>query len=174
MVIPEKISLFNAYVGSADAANKLAGVTDEITLPEFESMSESLSLAGMGGEVDSPSPGQFKSAQMEIPFSNISLSCLKTVADDSKPIVLKAAQEQINTDTLEKSYVGRTITIRGMTKKINYGKLKKGGYGNPSITKEVIYYKDQLGDEVLTEVDKFNGKAVINGVNLMQNVENLI
>lgn len=61
-----------------------------------------------------------------------------------------------------------------MTKSINYGKLKKGGYGNPSIKKEVIYYKEEIDGEVITEIDKFNGKCIINGTNIMQDIENLI
>lgn len=174
MNIPEKINRFNMYVDKVEENSKVSGVTDEVTLPEFENMSETLSLGGMGGEVDSPSPGQYKSTQIEIPFSNISEDSLNAAADDSKSIILKAAQEQLDTETLSKSYIGRTITVKGMTKKVNYGKLKKGGYGNPSITKEVIYYKDQVGDTVITEIDKFNGKAIVNGVNLMADIDNLI
>lgn len=171
--IAEKNNLFNAYLGTVNAKNKLMGVTDEVTLPEFEMASETLSLAGMAGEIDSPSPGQTKSAQIEIPFTNISKEALRAVAD-SESIILRAAQEQLDTETLSKSTIGRIITVRGMTKSINYGKLKKGGYGNPSIKKEVIYYKDVLDGETITEVDKFNGKCMINGKNMMQDVEQYI
>lgn len=172
--IAEKINLFNCYVGSADAAHKIVGITDEVTLPTFDTASETLSLAGMAGEVDSPSPGQFKSAQFELTFSNISEEGMKIAAEDNKTIILRAAQEQLDTDTLEKTHIGRVITIKGMTKEINYGKLKKGGYGNPSIKKEIIYYKDELDGKVITEVDKFNGKSIVGGKNLMSDIENLI
>lgn len=172
--ISEKLNVFNAYLGSVDAANKLIGVTDEITLPDFECMSETISLSGMAGEVDSPSPGQFKSVQFEITFTNISKDSLRAAADDSKSIILRAAQEQVDTETLSKSLVGRAVTIKGMTKSINYGKLKKGGYGNPSIKKEVIYYKEEYDGETITEVDKFNTKCIINGKNVLQEIESLI
>ncbi len=172
--IAEKINLFNAYLGSVNAANKLIGVTDEVTLPEFENMSETISLSGMAGEVDSPSPGQFKSVQIEIPFTNISSEALRAAADDSKTIILRAAQEQVDTESLHKTSLGRIITIKGMTKSINYGKLKKGGYGNPSLKKEVVYYKEEYNGEVITEIDKFNTKCIINGVNIMQEIESLI
>lgn len=172
--IAEKINRFNAYLGIADAQNKLAGVTDEVTLPDFENMSETLNLSGMAGEVDSPSIGQFKSVQVEIPFSNVSREALEVAKDDNVSIILRAAQENLDTELLSKSYVGRVITIRGMTKSINFGKLKRGGYGNPSIKKEVIYYKEEIDGKVITEIDKFNGKCIINGVNIMQDIENLI
>lgn len=174
MKIAEKINRFNAYSDVVNAANKLAGVTAEVTLPEFEFTSETISLAGMAGEVDSPSKGQLKSAQIEIPFSNISKEMLGLLADDNASIILRAAQEQIDTETLQKTHIGRVITAKGMTKKVNYGKLIKGGYGNPSITKELIYYKDELDGEVLTEVDKFNGKYKVNGVDIMADIDELI
>lgn len=172
--IAEKINLFNAYLGSADAANKLIGVTDEITLPDFENTSETISLSGMAGEVDSPSPGQYKSVQIEITFSNISEESLRMAADDSKSIILRAAQEQVDTESLNKSPIGRVITVKGMTKSINFGKLKKGGYGNPSIKKEVIYYKEEYDGETIAEFDKFNTISIINGKDVLQDVASLI
>ena len=172
--IAEKINRFKAYVGSVESTNELVGITDEVTLPTFEFMSETLSLAGMVGELDSPSPGQFKSCQMEITFSNISEEGMAAASDDSKTITLRAAQEQLDTESLGKSFVQREITVKGMTKEINLGKLKKGGYGNPSLKKEIVYYKDKLGDKTLIEVDKINGKWVVNDKNMMKYIESML
>lgn len=174
MEIPEKISLFRAYIGDSSAANNLVGVTDDVTLPEFEFMSESLSLAGMPGEMDSPSVGQMKSSQIEIPFSNISKQALELAANDSEPLILRGAQEVLETSTATKRMVGRVITIMGMTKSINYGHLKKGGYGEPSIKKEIITYKDVIDGETVTDINKIDPKCVINGVDLLKGVTDLL
>lgn len=173
MFIPDKTDRFNMFIDVVDLAHKIA-VTSEITLPTFEYASETLNLSGMAGEVDSPSPGQVKSTQIEIPFSSISKEGLELARKDNSTLILKSAQEIINTNALTRSHTGRTITIKGFTKEINYGKLLKGGFGNASIKKEIIYYKDQLGDDVLTEVDKFNGIYKINGGNVISDIENLI
>lgn len=172
--IAEKINRFKAYTGDVKSANELVGITDEVTLPTFELMSETLSLAGMVGEIDSPSPGQFKSCQIEITFSNISEEALMAAADDSKTITLRGAQEELDTESLSKTLVQREVKIKGMTKEINLGKLKKGGYGNPSIKKEVIYYKDVYRDKTLLEVDKINGKWVVNDKNMMSDIESML
>ena len=156
--IHDKTNIFKAYYGQVSEDARLAGVTDEMTLPNFENVSETLNLAGMVGEIDSPSAGQYK----------------RIMCDDSTSIILKSAQEILDTETYKKIYVVRTITIKGMTKGHDYGKLKKGGYGNPTIKKEVIYYKDQVGEDVIEEIDKFNGKAVINGEDVLGNVASLI
>ena len=172
--IAEKINRFNAYVGTTDAKNKLAGITDEVTLPDFKEMSESLNLAGMGGEIDSPSVGNFESAQTEIPFSNISREMFRLVMDDSVPLILRSAQEELDTGTLKKGFIGRAITVKGMTKEVDYGKLKKGGYGEPKIIKEIVYYKDEYDGETVTEIDKFNNVYIVNGVNKMADISRLI
>lgn len=173
-LIPDKINNYNAYSGKASTANKLIGVTSEITLPNFEYMSETLNLAGMAGEIDSPTVGQLKSATIEIPFSNIAITSLKIAADDSAPLILRSAQEFIDPKKNKKSFKNRTITIRGMTKSVDYGKLKKGGYGEPKITKEITYYKEVVDDKTITEIDKFNGKVTIGGVDLTKDIEKYI
>lgn len=169
-LIPDKINNFNVYADTATAANKLIGVTDEVTLINLQSMSETISLAGMAGEVDSPTVGQYQSMEIEIKFSNIAKSSLEVAAKDNVPLIFRSNQEFIDPVTCTKSMKNRTITIRGMTKAINFGVLKKSGYGNPSITKEVVYYKEVVDGEVVAEIDKFNGKAIIGGVDLTKDI----
>jgi len=172
--IPEKINNFNAYRGIVEEATRLIGVTDEIELPNFSNMTETLSMAGMGGEIDSPTVGQFKSCQMVITFSNITKEQLEMAADDNEPIILRAAQEVIDTVTNKKGYKGRVITIRGMTKEINYGSLKKGGYGKPSITKEITAYQDVYDGTTLTDIDKWGTKCIIGGKDITAGISELI
>lgn len=169
-MIPDKINNFNAYSGTASEKNRLIGVTSEITLPSWESTSETLNLAGMAGEIDSPTVGQFKSTEMEIGFSNIAKTSLELAANDATPIILRGAQEFINPENGTKTLMNRTITVRGMTKGIDYGKLKKGGYGEPKIKKEVTYYKEVIDGETITEIDKFNGKVVIAGKDMTKDI----
>jgi hypothetical protein len=172
--IPDKINNFNVYTDTATQENKLIGVTDEVTLPNFQNVSESISLAGMGGEIDSPAVGQFQSVEIEIPFSNISKETLEIAYKDNLPIIMRSAQEFINPENSTKTFKQRTITVRGMTKAVNFGSLKKAGYGKPSITKEVYYYKEVIDDETVTEIDKLNGRAVIGGVDLTSDIQQYI
>ena len=51
--IYDKTNIFKAYYGQVSEDARLAGVTDEVTLPNFENVSETLNLAGMVGEIDS-------------------------------------------------------------------------------------------------------------------------
>lgn len=173
-LIPDKINNYNVYVGTASAANKLIGVTDETTLPQLKNLSETLSLAGMSGEIDSPAVGQYQSMEIEIGFSNIAKSSLEIAAMDNVPLIFRSAQEFVNPEDSTKSLKNRTITVRGMTKAINFGSLKKGGYGKPSVTKEVTYYKDVIDGDVVVEIDKFNGRAIIGGIDQTKDIMDYI
>ena len=51
--IPSKINSFNVYKDGT----KLVGISDEVTLPDFESLTETLSGPGILGEVDDPTLG---------------------------------------------------------------------------------------------------------------------
>ena len=97
--IHDKTNIFKAYYGVVNETARLAGVTDEMTLPNFENISETLNLAGMVGEVDSPSAGQYKSVTIDIPFTQVSKESFDIMCDDSTSIILKSAQEILDTET---------------------------------------------------------------------------
>lgn len=65
--IPTKINNYNVY----NAGDKLLGVGDELTLPDFEATSETVSGAGILGEIDDPTIGYFGNMQLEIPFRTL-------------------------------------------------------------------------------------------------------
>ena len=64
--IPSKIHSYNLY--NDDQGGRFFGVGDECTLPDFEQLVETLSGAGILGELDDPAPGHYSNQQMEIPF----------------------------------------------------------------------------------------------------------
>ena len=62
--IPSKINSYNVY----NDAERLIGVGNEVTLPDFEALAETISGAGILGELDDPTVGHFSNMEMEIPF----------------------------------------------------------------------------------------------------------
>lgn len=172
--IPDKINNFNLYIDTAAVENRLMGVTDEVTLPSWEYMAETINLAGFAGEFESPTEGQLQNASIEIPFANTSIQSMEVVRKDTSPIIMRSAQEFIDKTTGVKVYEGRVITVKGMTKTFNYGSLKKSGYGNPSVTKNITYYKDEIDGTTITEIDKINFKFVVNGEDKLAQINDLV
>ena len=62
--IPSKINNYNVY----NVAERLIGVGDEVPLPDFEALADTISGAGILGELDDPTVGHFSNMEMEIPF----------------------------------------------------------------------------------------------------------
>lgn len=173
-MIPDKTANFNVYSGTAAQANKLAGVSEEFKCPELEFVTETLKMAGFGGEFDSPAIGQLKNMEAEIKFTGLSKDGLKLAANDSEPIIVRAAQEFIDPETGVKDLFNRTVTIRGMTTKVDYGSLKVGGVGDPSIKKSVTCYTEEIDGEIITDINKLTGRCIIAGVDLTEKLQKYI
>lgn len=168
--IPEKVVNFNVY----SHTEKLVGVSGEITLPDFEAMTETVSGAGIAGEYESPTPGHYGSQEIEIPFRTISDSSFNLMKNAGKPIVLRAAQQSYDVAQGKTSTRPLKITVRGIPKGLTLGNL---GVGTPTETTnklEVLYIKIEESGKVLLEFDKLNFVFIVNGEDLLADVRNSI
>mgnify|MGYP002510799260 CR=1 FL=1 len=167
--LPDKVNNFNVY----DGKTKLIGVSAEITLPSFEPLTDTLNVAGMAGEIESEVIGSFGSMKMEIPFENL-YGDFFAFAASTNPIVIRGAMEVFNTQTQVKDTEVIVITVKGRTLSINSGKFKKGGKGQPSITKELTYIKIVLNNKTQVELDKMNSIFILGGVDLFAKIRSQI
>lgn len=169
--IPEKINSFNIY----NDANKLIGVSDEVTLPNLEAITETISGPGILGEIDSPTIGHFGSTEIEIPFRSASQE-LYSLCVQNTPVslTLRAAQQMIDPSTNEVSMVGVRIAVRGRCKSKTGGSMKAGQGLAGSITIEATYLLEEVNEQVMLELDKLNMKYAVNGVDLMEKVRSLV
>lgn len=167
--LPDKINNFNVY----DGKTKLVGVSSEITLPSFEPLTDTLNVAGMAGEIESEVIGSFGSLKIEIPFENLSSDFFEFAAS-TNPVVIRGAMEVFNTQTQAKKLSPVVITIKGRTLTVNPGTFKKGGKGQPSISKEVTYIKITVDGKTQVELDKLNSIFIMGGVDLLEKVRNQI
>lgn len=172
--IPSKINSFNVYNGSDKNAARLIGISEEVTLPDFESLTETLSGPGILGEIDDPTLGHFQSMEMEIPFRTMDQDMFILSNDSSSVnITLRGGIQYIVDETAATALKQMSITVRGKNKGITGGKLKQGTGTASSIKLEVLYIKIQIGDIVEIELDKLNMKYVVHGKDLMEELRNM-
>ncbi len=159
--IPDKINDFNVY----DDGNRLVGIGEEVTLPDIEMMSETGSVPG--GEVDSPTIGQFASGQVEIPFQSLTqgafdmMNPLKAVN-----ITLRASQQEMNGNG-DIVFVGVRAVFRGRPKTLTAGSIKKGSGTGTSIAIEWTYYMLEIDGKKVVEIDKLNSVFKVNGTDIL-------
>lgn len=168
--IPEKINAYNVYKGG----KKLIGISDEVTLPDFESMTETISGAGVLGEIDSPAIGLFGSQEMEIPFRQMNSSMSEIIDPLSGVDLTLRGSSQVSDSYGNVSFEGIRIVVRGRSKSITGGKFKQGEGTGSSIKLELTYIKIEIGGKNIIELDKFNSVFKVGDVDIMEQIRSLI
>ncbi len=166
--IPDKINMFNVY----NKGTKLIGVSDEVTLPDLEAMTETISGAGILGEIDSPTVGHYGSMEMEIPFRVVNSDMFSVVKpNEVVDITLRASEQTLSSNGLD--FKGVRVVVRGLFKKYTGGSVKQGSPTNSSVTIELLYYMLEIDGKKVMELDKLNGVCVVNGEDVLKKARKL-
>ena len=168
-MIPSKINAFNVY----DRGERCIGISDEVTLPDFEALTETLSGPGILGEIDDPTLGQFGSMEMEIPFVTLTQSMFRLIRNNVVNATLRGSVQLVNPATSEIDVYGMRVVIRGMLKSIVGGSVKQGQGTKSSIKTELTYILIEIGGKSVIELDKLNFVYKVNGQDLLAKVRSL-
>ncbi|WP_163538305.1 phage major tail tube protein [Gracilibacillus sp. YIM 98692] len=168
--IPEKVINYNVY----DDTDKLVGITSEVTLPNFEAMTETMSGAGIAGEYESATPGHFASQTIEIPFKTITDQSFSLLKNRGRSLVLRAAQQSYDMSEGRTQSRPLKITLRGQPKGVNLGTMSVGGMTETTNSLEILYVKIELDGRTLLEYDKLNFVYIIDGEDILGNIRNMI
>lgn len=167
--IPEKINAFNVYKDG----KKLIGVSDEVKLPDFESLTETISGAGILGEIDSPTIGLFGGMEMEIPFRQLTES-LSDLVNPLKGIsITLRGSSQVMDSNGNVSFEGIRVLVRGRCKSLIGGKFKQGSGTGSSVKIELTYCKIEINKKNIVELDKLNCKYKVGETDILQKVRSL-
>lgn len=161
------LNMFNAYQNGV----KRIGVTAEVTLPEFEFKSESIEAAGLMGTVDAVAVGHTDAIEQEIPFINADDDFFNSLmTGQNVSMTLRGSQQVTDSATGTIKNVPVRVVLSGIVKKIKLGSLKQAGLGNPSFTLSLNYYLHEFNGQKRIEIDKLNSVCVINGNDLMAEI----
>lgn len=161
--IPTKINMFNVYRD----VNKLLGLSGEVTLSDFEAISEAISGPGILGEIDDPTIGHFGSQELEIPFRTIIESMFDMMNPGEQINLTLRGSIQVNTTGGGVDYVGMRVIVRGKCKSVTGGTVKQGAAMGSSIKMELTYIRIDLDGKPKVELDKLNSVYKINGVDIL-------
>ena len=170
-LLPQAIVGYNAYT----FGNKLIGITGDVELPELEFLSDTISGAGIGGEVDISIPGIASAMEIEVPFTSLTGNMLDIFKkDEVSEITLRGSEQNEDTATYKLYKVPVKISMRGLVKKIKSGKVAPGAKMESSITLALQYIKIDVDGTNQLEFDPLNMVCVINGEDLMEEVRRQI
>lgn len=167
--IPSKINMFNVYKDGST----LAGLSGEVTLPDFEAISETISGPGILGEIDDPTIGHFGSQEMEIPFRNITEDTFALMSPGDEVNITLRGSIQVTTNGGGVDYVGMRVVVRGKCKAFTGGTVKQGGAMGSSVKLELTYIRIDLNSKPKVELDKLNSVYKLNGVDILEKARSL-
>lgn len=169
-VIPEKMTDFNVY----DVNEKLVGVSDEITLPNLETMTETISGAGIAGEYDSPTIGHFGALTLELPFRTLTDKSFTLFDERARLIYLRGSVQSYDASVGKRVNSPVKVTIKGTPKGLDMGKFGKGKAMESKNTIEVMYIKVEINNIEVLELDKINYIFKVNGEDKLEAIRNQI
>ncbi|QJT10231.1 phage major tail tube protein [Oceanidesulfovibrio marinus] len=156
--IPEKTITFNVYKDGA----VLMGVAT-VELPQLQAMTEPLSGAGIAGEIDSPTLGQFQSMSAKLAFRTKTANFIQLQAPEYHHLDLRAAVQHHDGGTGKIEVISERVILRGMPKSASLGKFETAKPQDSELELEISYLKYvQDGQEIL-ELDKLNYIFMVDG-----------
>jgi len=116
--VPGLTEQFNVYV---DGGQRLLGLA-EVTLPSLEALTETIKGAGLMGELEIVSLGQFSALTFTMSFRSLLDDPLDYVIGKPYNFDLRSAQTFEDIGTFDKGVAAERYSIRGPVKTINPGK----------------------------------------------------
>lgn len=167
-IIPEVLNDFNVY----KSGNRLIGVSGEVTLAEFQAMTETISGPGILGEIETSVIGHFQSMKQEVPFRMLdedifSLANPREVIE----LTLRGSQQVTEQSTGNVKARGMRVVFRGRPAGFNPGTLQQGKQMNATTTLELVYILIEIDGERKLELDKLNSVYKINDVDLLSDIK---
>lgn len=163
--VPERLINFNVYAESGT----LYGVAD-LELPELETISDTVSGAGIAGELESPTLGHYGSMSMTINFRTPTKAVLELTAPHMHVLdcrgsiqITDAATGVITTESIR-------VSVQVRTKTSSLGSFEAGATTDTSIEFEVYRIAVTIGNIPAIVIDKLNFIAMFYGVDYLAEV----
>lgn len=164
-VVRDKLINFEVFVGG----NRKLGMAD-VTLPSIEYKTATLSGAGIGGEIEMPTPGQTSSMELEINWRTVNDDNAQLLAMHAHDLELRGANENYDAATGEVLTENIRIFARGLPKKGDLGSFKPADHTDTKTTLELLYFKEVVNGTREIEIDKLNYIHYVHGVDYMASV----
>lgn len=152
--VPERLINFRVYNDS----NDLLGIAT-VDLPEIEAMTETVSGAGIAGEVESPILGHYGSMTTTFTWRTIEKPAIELCRQKAHKVEVRGAQQVYDAANGEYMPTGFRVSMRIVPKNVSLGTLEPGATTDTEQEFEVLYLKVVMDGKTMVEIDKYNYKA---------------
>jgi P2 family phage contractile tail tube protein len=142
----------------------------EVTLPNFEAMTETISGAGLAGELDMSVLGHFGSMTVELSWRTMTADAVTLAEQKAHRLDLRGSIEHYDEQSGDIGSTPIKIAVIAVPKGLNMGNLNVGTNSDSSTELECTYIKAWLDGKEAVELDKFNYIYRVNGVDYLESV----
>ena len=164
--IPARLSRYNIYDTTRGTSKPLGVAT--VTLPSIKALSDTLSGAGVLGEIDLPTLGQFGSMETEIEWNTISGEAVSLAPGVSKELTFRGEMQTVTGEGIIQM-TGCRVVVKGVCKNLDLGSAENGAATGTTTSMECFYIKVVIGGKDKFELDKLNSVYRVNGRSMLDN-----
>lgn len=165
LMLPQVINLFNVYRDG----NLQIGIANEVSLPEVAYKTVTIDGAGIPGSYDVAVIGNFDSIKQTIPFSSLYTNMIDfTNPMETQNITMRGSMQVEDKSSGATKYSGIRVVEKGKCVSFNPGQFKQADKMSASVVIECMYLLIEVDGQKLTEIDKWNGIYIVNGVDLLE------
>ena len=169
LVHPDKLNNFAVY---ADGVT-LLGVVDA-TLPNITPLKETNKGAGIAGEYETSAVGQFSSMKLQMTWRTATMQASLLARPDGMMLELRAAAQGIDASTYKFKQSPIKVTVRDCASDLQLGKFDPATAMGTTTEVECLYYKYTYDGIVIHKIDKLNFKAIIGGVDVLEEINKIL
>lgn len=163
--VPERLNNFRVYW---EGDNVVGTATAD--LPDIEAMTDTVSGAGIAGEIDSPTMGQLGSMTLTLTFRTVTEQFAKMMAPKSHAIDLRGSMQIYDAGNGVYETVPVRVSVRGIPKRSGLGSFEVGSATDSEKEFELTYMKIFVNNREVVEIDKYNFKFVVDGEDYLASV----
>ena len=165
MSIPEKLINFKCY----DDGDDIVGTSD-VVLPGLNYMTESITGAGIAGDIDSPVLGHFQSLTTTINWRTLVDENITFIAPKTYHFDFRGSVQIYDEDSGDTSTKALKVVMRARPKGLTLGNLDVGNKMGTSGEFELVYLKISVDGKEYVEIDKLSFICRIDGVDYLEKV----
>ena len=165
MLHPEALIDYKVY----EDKNEYLGIA-QVVLPSIAFITQTLSGAGIAGEVDSPVLGHFQSMSVTLHWRTIDEAAMSLAEQKAHHLEIRGSQQQYDAGSGKYSSVPVRLVVRGTPKTTSLGSFEPGSTTDTTTELECSYLKLVVGGKERLEIDKYNYICRIGGQDALQSV----
>lgn len=164
-VVPSHLNNFEFYLNGL----KQPGLVD-ITLPNLESKTTTITGAGISGDIDMPVSGHTNNLTMELNFRVTEETALELAEIKARDFEMFGAEEVYDAGSGEYQVKSFRVWARILPTSVELGKLSPAETMDTKMTGSVIYLKVSVDGVEKWEIDKLNYIYKINGSDYLSKI----